>query len=66
MEGRRGARRAAHGRPPPTPALQSLLCDPNPNSPANSEAARLYGENRREYNRRVKEVVEASWSEAAE
>ena len=26
--------------------LQSLLCDPNPNSPANSEAARLYGENR--------------------
>lgn len=26
--------------------LQSLLCDPNPNSPANSEAARLYNENR--------------------
>lgn len=26
--------------------LQSLLCDPNPNSPANSEAARLYSENR--------------------
>jgi hypothetical protein len=25
---------------------QSLLCDPNPNSPANSEAARLYNENR--------------------
>ncbi len=25
---------------------QSLLCDPNPASPANSEAARLYGENR--------------------
>ena len=25
---------------------QSLLCDPNPNSPANSEAARLYAENR--------------------
>eukprot|EP00891_Asterochloris_glomerata_P000859 jgi/Astpho2/859/Aster-00707 len=26
-------------------SIQSLLCDPNPNSPANSEAARLYGEN---------------------
>ena len=26
--------------------LQSLLSDPNPNSPANAEAARLYGENR--------------------
>ena len=25
---------------------QSLLSDPNPNSPANSEAARLYSENR--------------------
>ena len=23
-------------------SIQSLLCDPNPNSPANSEAARLY------------------------
>ncbi|KAK9858008.1 hypothetical protein WJX84_010844 [Apatococcus fuscideae] len=36
-------------------SIQSLLCDPNPNSPANSEAARLYSENRREYNRRVSE-----------
>jgi ubiquitin-protein ligase len=26
--------------------MQSLLSDPNPNSPANSEAARLYSENR--------------------
>jgi len=42
-------------------SIQSLLCDPNPNSPANSEAARLYSENRREYNRRVKEIVENSW-----
>ncbi|KIY94884.1 ubc1, ubiquitin carrier protein 1 [Monoraphidium neglectum] len=42
-------------------SIQSLLCDPNPNSPANSEAARLYNENRREYNRRVQEVVEVSW-----
>lgn len=42
-------------------SIQSLLCDPNPNSPANSEAARLYEENKREYYRRVKEVVESSW-----
>ncbi|CAL8461877.1 g1408 [Coccomyxa elongata] len=44
-------------------SIQSLLSDPNPNSPANSEAARLYSENRREYIRRVKEVVQASWME---
>jgi len=42
-------------------SIQSLLCDPNPNSPANSEAARLYQENRREYERRVKDIVEKSW-----
>jgi ubiquitin-conjugating enzyme E2 A len=42
-------------------SIQSLLCDPNPASPANSEAARLYQENRREYERKVKEIVEASW-----
>ena len=43
-------------------SIQSLLCDPNPNSPANSEAARLWNENRREYNRRVVQCVEESWS----
>jgi hypothetical protein len=42
--------------------LQSLLCDPNPNSPANSEAARMFSENKREYNRKVREVVEHSWT----
>ena len=42
-------------------SIQSLLCDPNPASPANSEAARLYQENRREYERKVKEIVEQSW-----
>ena len=47
-------------------SIQSLLCDPNPNSPANSEAARLYNEDRREYNRRVQEVVEASWRQPAD
>jgi hypothetical protein len=47
-------------------SIQSLLCDPNPNSPANSEAARLYQENRREYERKVKEIVEQSWQAEAE
>ena len=42
-------------------SIRSLLCDPNPASAANSEAARLYLENRREYKRKVKEIVEASW-----
>ena len=36
---------------------KSLLCDPNPNSPANSEAAKLYQEDRKEYIRRVKFLV---------
>ncbi|MFS7948233.1 putative ubiquitin-conjugating enzyme E2, ubiquitin-conjugating enzyme/RWD [Helianthus anomalus] len=40
----------------------SLLCDPNPNSPANSEAARMFSENKREYNRKVREIVEQSWT----
>ncbi|GAB6021509.1 Ubiquitin-conjugating enzyme E2 1 [Chamberlinius hualienensis] len=41
--------------------LQSLLDEPNPNSPANSLAAQLYQENRREYCKRVAAVVENSW-----
>lgn len=43
-------------------SIQSLLCDPNPNSPANSEAARLFQENPREYHKRVQATVEASWT----
>ncbi|KAJ0525796.1 putative ubiquitin-conjugating enzyme E2, ubiquitin-conjugating enzyme/RWD [Helianthus annuus] len=43
-------------------SIQSLLCDPNPNSPTYSEAARLFSENKREYNRKVREVVEQSWT----
>ncbi|KAG0343338.1 Ubiquitin-conjugating enzyme E2 2 [Podila humilis] len=42
-------------------SIQSLLHDPNPNSPANAEAANLYRENRKEYTRRVREIVETSW-----
>jgi ubiquitin-conjugating enzyme E2 A len=45
-------------------SIQSLLCDPNPNSPANSEAAQLWAENRREYNRHVAQIVEESWASA--
>lgn len=43
-------------------SIQSLLTDPNPASPANVEAAKLYQENRREYDRKVMEFVESSWN----
>ena len=43
-------------------SIQTLLSDPNPNSPANSEAAKLYVENKIEYNNRVWECVFNSWS----
>ncbi|MBN3287060.1 UBE2A enzyme, partial [Polyodon spathula] len=39
----------------------SLLDEPNPNSPANSQAAQLYQENKREYEKRVSAIVEQSW-----
>ncbi|KAJ3275718.1 Ubiquitin-conjugating enzyme E2 2 [Terramyces sp. JEL0728] len=42
-------------------SIQSLLHDPNPNSPANAEAARMFSDSRKEYNKRVKETVEESW-----
>lgn len=42
-------------------SIQSLLTDPNPSSPANVEAAKLYTENRREYDRKVMQLVEESW-----
>uniref|UniRef100_A0A0N4Z6H9 UBIQUITIN_CONJUGAT_2 domain-containing protein n=1 Tax=Parastrongyloides trichosuri TaxID=131310 RepID=A0A0N4Z6H9_PARTI len=38
-------------------SLQSLLDDPNCDSPANAEAAELFQKNRPEYNKRVHEVV---------
>jgi ubiquitin-conjugating enzyme E2 A len=41
-------------------SIQSLLSDPNPNSPANSEASKLFIEDRAEYIRRVQECVIAS------
>lgn len=45
---------------------QSLLHDPNPNSPANNEAAQLFRENRREYDRRVAAIVAESWVDDGE
>jgi ubiquitin-conjugating enzyme E2 A len=44
-------------------SVQSLLDEPNPNSPANATAAEMYQSNRREYERRVQETVEQSWME---
>ncbi|TSK71988.1 Ubiquitin-conjugating enzyme E2 B [Bagarius yarrelli] len=42
----------------------SLLDEPNPNSPANSQAAQLYQENKREYEKRVSAIVEQSWADS--
>ncbi|KAJ3636289.1 hypothetical protein Zmor_009025 [Zophobas morio] len=44
-------------------SIQSLLDEPNPNSPANATAAKLYSDNRKEYERRVRAIVEKSWAE---
>ncbi|KAM3130015.1 Ubiquitin-conjugating enzyme E2 2 [Paramecium bursaria] len=42
-------------------SIRSLLNDPNPDSPANSEAAKLYQEDRRQYCKKIEESVEQSW-----
>ncbi|KAH8825441.1 ubiquitin-conjugating enzyme [Flagelloscypha sp. PMI_526] len=47
-------------------SIQSLLHDPNPQSPANAEAAQLYRENMKEYVRRVQITVEQSWIDEGE
>ncbi|EDR24162.1 ubiquitin-conjugating enzyme E2-17 kDa, putative [Entamoeba dispar SAW760] len=41
-------------------AIQSLLTDPNPNSPANPQASALYTSNRKEYNKLVRACAERS------
>lgn len=41
--------------------IRSLLADPNTDLPANQEAARLYNSNLKEYEKRVRDVVEMSW-----
>eukprot|EP00056_Hartaetosiga_gracilis_P016238 m.4405 g.4405 ORF g.4405 m.4405 type:complete len:789 (-) comp3876_c0_seq1:852-3218(-) len=43
-------------------SIQSLLDEPNPNSPANGEAAQLFRDNKHEYEKRVRECVEETWS----
>lgn len=42
-------------------SIQSLLNDPNINSPANVEAANLYKDHRSQYIKRVQSTVEKSW-----
>jgi ubiquitin-conjugating enzyme E2 A len=42
-------------------SIQSLLPDPNPESPANADAAMLFKNRRKEYESRVRECVERSW-----
>ncbi|UKK02194.2 ubiquitin carrier protein [Theileria orientalis] len=42
-------------------SIQALLSDPNPKSPANTEASEIYTENLFLYNKRVLECVEDSW-----
>mmetsp|Transcript_25622 Transcript_25622/g.39945 ORF Transcript_25622/g.39945 Transcript_25622/m.39945 type:complete len:158 (-) Transcript_25622:175-648(-) len=41
-------------------SVQSLFNDPNPNSPANPEAAKLYVTNKKEYNKKVRASVRRS------
>lgn len=42
-------------------SIQLLLLDPNPTSPANTLAAKMFVESPEEYNKNVKECVEKSW-----
>ena len=39
-------------------SIQSLLTDPNVNSPANTEASKLYSSNIKEYNKKVRSYVD--------
>uniref|UniRef100_A0A8C0DU94 UBC core domain-containing protein n=1 Tax=Balaenoptera musculus TaxID=9771 RepID=A0A8C0DU94_BALMU len=45
-------------------SIQSLLDEPNPNSPANSQASQLYQENKRGYEKRVSAIIEQSWNDS--
>lgn len=42
-------------------SIQLLLNDPNPDSPANTMASKLFRENIQEYNKQVQSCVENSW-----
>lgn len=41
-------------------SIQSLLTDPNPNSPANPEAAKMFTSNTKEYKKRVRRIASKS------
>ena len=47
-------------------SIQSLLTDPNVNSPANNTAAVMYGQNYQEYCSRVRQVVEQSQNDVGD
>eukprot|EP01126_Amoeba_proteus_P026572 TRINITY_DN2631_c0_g1_i29.p1 TRINITY_DN2631_c0_g1~~TRINITY_DN2631_c0_g1_i29.p1 ORF type:complete len:161 (-),score=18.55 TRINITY_DN2631_c0_g1_i29:906-1388(-) len=42
-------------------SVRSLLCDPNPDSPANQTAAKMFQEDIISYHMKVKEIVRQSW-----
>ncbi|XP_071704056.1 ubiquitin-conjugating enzyme E2 2-like [Rutidosis leptorrhynchoides] len=42
--------------------IQSMLCDPSPYSPANREAARMFIENKWEYDRKVRDIIARSFT----
>ncbi len=42
-------------------SVRSLLSDPNLLSPANTIAGKIYNENKSEYERKVREIVEKSF-----
>ncbi len=43
-------------------SIQSLLTDPNPSSPANIDAANLFSQDKRQYERRVRQCIERGWA----
>jgi ubiquitin-conjugating enzyme E2 A len=53
---------AAYGVDSIVTSIQTLLIAPNPNSPANHNAAALYTDAIPEYRRRVRNCVEATWA----
>ncbi|GIQ81529.1 hypothetical protein KIPB_002500 [Kipferlia bialata] len=54
---------AAYSIGPILTSIQSLLTEPNPASPANSEAANLFVNDKAAYEQRVKACVKRSWEE---
>lgn len=42
-------------------SIRSLLSDPNTSSPANVPASKLFNEDMKSYNQKVREIVQLSW-----